>query len=181
MFPKQLLVRVLVRSCLMIERDSMAARVSIQFHNTEAAAAAAAAAPTVARCKVAAVYVSISLNRRRGARRRGQSRAQQRHTAKIIAGLEFMIAKMKLPVAVLAAHYCLVLCCCYVVLLLQLLLRLAATECVATVCSIGTAAAALRLALPPPTSLGCRCCSYAVFLLCFVRLVLFAARARSPI
>ena len=51
------------------EHDSMTARISFQFHNTEiaaataaAAAAAAKAAVAVARCKVAAVYISISLN-----------------------------------------------------------------------------------------------------------------------
>ena len=47
-------------------------------------------------------------------------------------------------------------------LLLQLLLRLAATDCVAVVCCVGTAAAAPRLALLPPALLGCSCCSYAV-------------------
>ena len=52
--------------CLSIERDSMTARVSFQFHNTEVAAAEAAAAAMAAavRCEVAAVYMSISLNRR---------------------------------------------------------------------------------------------------------------------
>ena len=61
-------MRELVPPCLTIQRDSLTARVSFQFHNTEMAAAGAVAAAAVARCKVAAAYLSIFLNWRSGAR-----------------------------------------------------------------------------------------------------------------
>ena len=79
--------------------------------------------------------------------------------------------------------YCSLLLCCFcLVLLLQLLLRLAATDCCAATCCLWIAAAALRLTLPSPALLGCRCYSYAVALSsCFlVGLFFFAVPPPLP-
>ena len=102
---------MLVPPCLTIERHSMTARASCQSHNTEIAAAAA-----VVRCKVAAVNMSISLNRRSGARRaRSLRRAQQQHT--LIAGRK---VEYRSDETIDSRACCsLQLCCCCLVLLQQ--------------------------------------------------------------
>ena len=136
----------------------MAARVSFQFHNTEVAAAGAAA--EVAQCKVAEVYMSMSINRGGGIAPRGQSRAHQKHTAKVVAGSK--IDNSNNEATAVAVLLLLPLCCCCLVLLLQLLLRLAATDCVATACCLETEAASLWLTLSPLALLGCLLVLFAV-------------------